>query len=117
MRKGYKKEWELFHFLWKKGFAVARVAGSGSTSMPACDLIAGNKKEKWAIEVKSTKNSKVYINKNQIKELLEFSEKFGLEPVIFVKFFRKGWYLFNLKDLEKKGNFFVCNIVKGKMIK
>ena len=114
MRKGYKAEWELFHLLWEKGFAVARVAGSGSSSMPACDLIAGNKKEKLAIEVKASRDEKKYIPKQQIQELIKFSEIFGLKPVVFVKFFRSGWYVFNMDDLKKRSNFFVADLKNGK---
>jgi Holliday junction resolvase len=114
MRKGYKAEWELFHLLWQSGYAVARVAGSGSSSMPACDLIAGNGKEKLAIEVKACRNDKKYIEKKQLQELIEFAKIFGLKPVVFVKFFRKGWYVFDVKNLKQVKNFFVADIKSGK---
>lgn len=116
MRKGYKKEWELFHLLWKKGFSVVRVAGSGSTTMPACDLVAGNKKKKLAIEVKSGRKNKIYVDKRKINQLIEFSEKFGAKPLIIVNFYRKGWYVFDIKNLENSGNFFICDINKGKKL-
>lgn len=113
MRKGYKAEWELFNLLWQKGFAVARVAGSGSTAKPACDLIAGNRKKKLAIEVKVSRNEKKYIDKKQVKELHEFANMFGLRPVIFVKFLRKGWRIFSIDNLIKTKNAFVASLEKG----
>lgn len=114
MKKGYKAEWELFHILWDKGFAVVRVAGSGSSGMPACDLIAGNKKKKFAIEVKVSKNHKKYVSKSQIKELCLFAENFGLVPLVIIKFYRKGWYFYRIKDLEKSLSFYIADIKKGK---
>jgi hypothetical protein len=38
-----------------------------------------------------------------------------LKPVVFVKFFRKGWYVFDVKDLKQVKNFFVANIKSGKL--
>jgi Holliday junction resolvase len=112
MRKGYRAEWELFRLL-KKNYAVARVAGSGNP-LTSCDLIAGNVKDKFAIEVKESKEEQKYVELSQIKQLINFSKKFGLKPVVAVKFKRKGWKFFYLEDLEKRKNFFVASFEKGR---
>ncbi|MEM1535044.1 MAG: Holliday junction resolvase Hjc [Candidatus Pacearchaeota archaeon] len=111
--KGANAERELFHLLWRRGFAVARVAGSGSTSKPACDLIAGNKQRKLAIEVKVCNNEAKYISKAQIDQLLSFSKIFGLEPLIAIKFLRRGWYFFNIGSLIKKEKEYLARIEYG----
>jgi len=115
MRKGYKAEWELFNLLLQKGYAVVRVAGSGNIKAP-CDLIAGNARNKFIIEVKESKEDKKYVKKDQINLLVNFSKKFGLKPLIAIKFKRKGWRFFNLKDLEVKKNFLIARIEKGKKL-
>lgn len=117
MKKGYKAEWELFHLLWKKGYAVARVAGSGSSTKPTCDLIAGNRKERLAIEVKVSKAEKKYVSKKQINELFKFANVFGLKPLIFIKFLRKGWFVFSLNDLDETKKAFIASLEKGKKLK
>lgn len=100
-KRGIAAERELLHLMWKKGYGVARVAGSGSIPEPSCDLLAGNGKRKYAIECKTSRKIKKYIGQQQIKEFLEFSKRFGLEPILAVRFLRKGWFFISPKDLEK----------------
>jgi len=101
--KGSRAERELFHFLWDKGWAVLRVAGSGSTSMPAPDLLAGNKNRFLAIECKSLKKKTQYLERQQMDELRQFSENFGAEPWVAVRFNKLGWFFFHLSDIPDKG--------------
>ena len=115
-KRGIAAERELLHLLWHKGYAVARIAGSGSIPKPSCDLVAGNKKEKLAIEVKTTRSNKKYINEKQLKEFISFAEKFGLKPVIAIKFFRKGWFMVEPKKLKKVGKEYLIRIEDGKKI-
>jgi Holliday junction resolvase len=67
----------------------------------ACDLIAGKFKKKYAIEVKSCKSKKRYLESKQIEEFLVFSTIFGLEPIVAVRFNREGWYFLKPEQLEK----------------
>ena len=99
--KGANAERELLHMLWQKGFACARVAGSGKIPEPSCDLLAGKFKKKYAIECKTCKDKKRYIEGKQISDFLVLSEIFGLTPVIAVRFNREGWFFLSPGDLEK----------------
>lgn len=103
-KRGSDAERELLHLLSSKGFAVARVAGSGMIEETNCDLFAGNGKKSYAIEVKLSTNHKKYLSKEQISGLIDFAEKFGLMPMIAIKFLRKGWWFIepNLLDKTKK---------------
>jgi len=54
-RKGTLYERELFHMFWNSSWAAVRSAGSGSTPLPAPDILAGNKEKLLAIECKAIK--------------------------------------------------------------
>ena len=75
-----------------------------------CDLIAGKKGKKFAIEVKSSKKPVKYISKKQIDNFMVFSEIFALKPVIAVRFNRIGWYFLNPKDMEESDKNWVVNL-------
>jgi len=101
--KGANAERELLHMLSKEGFAVVRVAGSGMIAETSADLIAGNSFKMFAIECKTCKDKKRYLDKQQISDLKEFSRKFGFPPVIAVKFNRQGWWFIDPEKLEDTG--------------
>lgn len=107
--KGTRLERELFHLFWKtEKWGCLRVAGSGSTTLPAPDLLVGNSKRVLAIECKAGKEKR-YINKAQIEELKEFSRVFGAEALIGVRFNNMGWYFLTINQLDptKGGNFVI----------
>ena len=79
-QKGSKAERELFQMFIKNNFRAVRVAGSGVMENADCDIIAGKKGKKFAIEVKSSKKPIKYITKEQINNFITFSEIFGLKP-------------------------------------
>ena len=99
--KGSKAERELFHMLWDNGWSVVRSAGSGSTQLPAPDLVAGNTSRFIAIECKSIKNDRKYFYPDEVDQLRIFSTRFGAEPWIGVRFDKIGWYFVHLDNLEK----------------
>jgi holliday junction resolvase Hjr len=102
--KGSNAERELIHMLWKANFAAFRAAGSGSNKYPCPDIIAGNNLRKLAIEVKISGNEYQHLTKEQMEDLKQFSETFGAEPWIAVKF--KEWYFLTLEDIkETESNF------------
>tara|TARA_Y100000310_G_scaffold302635_1_gene340137 strand:- start:2765 stop:3154 length:390 start_codon:yes stop_codon:yes gene_type:complete len=107
-KKGTRAERELLHLLWNANFATLRTAGSGSITIPSCDLLVGKKGKVFAIECKFIKD-KIYILQDRIKELKEFSRKFGAQPLIGVKVMNKGWFFLELNKLEKSkgGNYIV----------
>ena len=100
-KRGCNAERELLHLLSSKGWAVARVAGSGMISETNCDLFAGNGKKKYAIEVKIASNHKKYFRKEQIIELVKFAKNFGLTSIVAIKFLRKGWWFISPDKLDK----------------
>lgn len=108
-RKGSRTERELINLFHSTGqFAPLRIAGSGSTPIPAPDLIVGGKNRVFAIECKSGKGRRD-IRKEQVEELKIFSKLFGAEPWVGVRFDNMPWYFLDLKKLGKsKGkNYFV----------
>jgi len=99
--KGINAERELIHLFWKNKWSAIRVAGSGSQKYPSPDILASNISRKLAIETKTSKNSYRHFSSKEISELKEFSEKFGAEAWIAIKFNRKGWFFLGLEDLKK----------------
>jgi len=108
--KGANAERELYQMFIDNCFRAVRVAGSGMMDNTSCDLIAGKKGKKFCIECKATKSKNKYITKEQINDFLVFSEIFGLEPVIGIKFNRKGWFFLNPRELEDTGKFWGLNL-------
>lgn len=107
--KGTRGERELQHMLFEHGWMPLRAAGSGSTTLPAVDLVAGNGKRILAIECKSISKDRYYFDDEEIEQIRTFSKKFGAEPIIGVRFDNIGWYFIELKDLVKGAgkNYFV----------
>lgn len=114
--KGSNAERELIHLFWNTGkWAAIRVAGSGCCTTPAPDIVAGNNARKLAIECKSTKNTK-YISKQDVADLKTYSERFGAEAWIGMRFDREGWFFLKLEDLVDAGESYVISLeyVKSK---
>jgi len=99
--KGIQAERELLHKFWESGWASIRVAGSGNTSFPAPDLLAGNGEKSIALECKTFKRNHKYLELEEISQLKLFSQKFGAEPWLAIKFNRQPWYLLKIEDLNK----------------
>jgi len=83
-RKGYKAEVELIEVLRREGFYAVRIPVSGSKSIP-CDVLAAKGNDKRAYQVKETRKDKIYINKELVRRLLEFSRAFGFKAFIAVR--------------------------------
>ena len=103
-QKGSRAERELLSMFWNNSYAGFRVAGSGSTPLPSPDLLVGNGKRYLAIECKSLKTKAKYLEEQQIKELIEFSKRFGAEPWIGLRFNNLGWFFIQPEKLEKTKN-------------
>lgn len=106
--KGSNAERELIHLFWANGWTACRVAGSGSMHYPAPDIIAGIQNRKLAIECKSGKNSAIYLEKQEVAELISYANSFGAEPLIAVRFFRTDWFFLEPKELEETNKNFVA---------
>lgn len=100
-KKGTRAERELLHEFWKNGWACSRTAGSGNTSLPAPDLLAGNGQNSFVFECKTFKKNHKYIEFEEILQLQTFAEKFGAQPFIALRFSRQPWYFLRISDLNK----------------
>ena len=98
--KGINAERELVHRFWSKGWTAVRIAGSGSSRYPSPDILAGNNARKLAIECKSTKRESKYLTKKEVLELKSFSQIFGAEPWIGVKF-EKEWFFISAHEIRE----------------
>ena len=107
--KGSKSERELIHIFYDAGWAPLRVAGSGSTQLPAADIIAGKDGRVLAVECKSSGKEKIYIDKDQIRELALFAQTFGAEAVVAVRFNREAWRFLTIAQLRDSGHSFVVD--------
>ncbi len=107
MKKGIKFERELIHMFWQEGFAAVRVAGSGSSTYPSPDIIAGNGKKLFAIEVKMRASLPVYLNGEKIRELVMFSNLIRAEPYVALRLLKpkskEKWRFFRVDMLEETG--------------
>ncbi|MFO7710579.1 MAG: Holliday junction resolvase Hjc [Candidatus Woesearchaeota archaeon] len=99
--KGTAGERELIHLFWKEGWAAFRAAGSGSSTHPCPDLIAGNRLRRAGIECKRAKKTYKYISKKEIEDLQTFCQVFGAEPWIAVKFDGLEWFFLTIEDLKE----------------
>lgn len=102
--KGSNGERELVRQFWELGFASMRCAGSGSSHYPSPDIIAGKLGKRFAIECKVTKENIKYFEKDEISQLQYFSNFFGAEPYVAVKFSKKQWFFFTIDDLKENNN-------------
>lgn len=99
--RGSNAERDLIRKFWAAGWAAMRAAGSGSTQFPSPDILASNNVRKVAIECKLTTDTRKYFPKQEINELKFFADRFGAEPWVAIKFFRKEWLFFTLEDLDE----------------
>ena len=99
--KGSNAERELLHMFWAKNWACIRSAGSGSMKYPGPDLLVGNLAKRMAIECKTTKGGKIYLNEHDVGQLKDFSRIFDSRPWFAVKFAKKEWRFLGLEDLKK----------------
>ena len=109
--KGSRVERELIETFTKNSWRAVRVAGSGIGEDSPCDLIAAKLgKKAYAIEVKSSKKSSIYITKSQIEDFILFSNLIGLKPIIALRFNREGWLFLNPKHLKNTGKYWAISL-------
>ncbi|HIG98339.1 TPA: Holliday junction resolvase [Candidatus Woesearchaeota archaeon] len=116
--KGSNAERELIHLLWSKGWAAVRIAGSGSSSYPCPDILAGSSAvgRRLAIECKSSSEMSRHLPEGQVASLVEFAGRFGAEPWIGARFNDMKWAFFSPDELKKTGAGFSVSVkmVRGK---
>jgi len=109
-RKGSNAERELIHQFWATpDWAAIRVAGSGSMTYPAPDILASKNKTQLAIECKATSAKSQYLTKKEVYELLTFSERSGASPLVAVRFARAPWVFLHPHHLKETDKHYVVN--------
>ncbi|MDD3178269.1 MAG: Holliday junction resolvase Hjc [Candidatus ainarchaeum sp.] len=99
--KGSNAERELLLKLYKNGFAVSRVAGSGSSTLPTPDIIAVKNKKGFAIECKTKSGEYLNIKETQIKELEIWENLSGFKSYIAWRLGKENWYFLYYKKMNK----------------
>lgn len=113
--KGANVERELVKLFTESGWRALRVAGSGVNDDSPCDIIAGKVgRGGYAIEVKSSRKSRIYITKAQINDFMAFSLSLGLQPVIAARFAYEGWLFLQPEHLEDTGANWVVSLDNAK---
>ncbi|AWR96380.1 endonuclease [Acidianus sulfidivorans JP7] len=102
---GRNAERELVKILRSNGFNAVRIPTSNTSPNPLPDVFATRKNLLLSIEVKSTWNNKVKIEKIQVSKVIDFLSMFTMIgiPLIAVKFKGNngGWMVHQL-DRNKK---------------
>ena len=114
--KGSRTERELVHLFNNTGdWAAIRIAGSGLTKDPNPDVLAGNNKRYLAIECKSLKSNNKYLYPEEVEQIINFSNKFGAEPWVGIRFNNQGWFFLKPEHLEKtKSNYYSVSLLLAK---
>ncbi len=98
--RGSAAERELVHLFWDAGWAAFRAPASGAMQHDLPDVIAGHGNRKLAIEAKLTTKDVQYLTKEEVASLVAFTQRFGCEAWIGVKFSRRGWRFLAPEDLR-----------------
>ena len=100
-QKGSNAERELLFMLFNKGFAVSRVAGSGSSQLPTPDVLGFKNKKAIAIECKTKKGEYLNIREEQIEELKLWEKLSGLKAYIAWRLGKDAWFFIGIDKLNK----------------
>lgn len=107
--RGINAERELVHAFWNAGWGAIRVAGSGSSSFPSPDIIAGKHGRILVIECKSGQDSSKYIARDDIDKLKTFARIIGAEVWIGIRIKQKKWVFLAPDDMHLTGKNYVVN--------
>lgn len=107
--KGANAERELMHLFFERGFSVVRIAGSGTSPLPAPDIIALKRGRIVAVECKARKAMNLAVSVGQIGELLDWAGRAGAEAFVGWKIPRKGWFFLKPEQMCNTGKFFTIN--------
>lgn len=100
-RKGILEERTVVQIFEENGYKATRIPASGGRTKRALpDVIAGNGRRYYAVEVKTSKNDYIYIRQEQVEELVHFAHGFGATPIVVAKFTHKPYKVFDIIELE-----------------
>ncbi len=103
-RKGIRAERDLLEKLWKLGIGAVRVAGSGVSTYPSTDIIAGFKGRVAVIEVKVSSKEVIYVPPEEVKSINLLAEVMGADPWLAIRFTsdrRGGFYMLRLDEARE----------------
>lgn len=112
-QKGANAERELIKALWGAGFSVVRTAGSGSTPLPAPDLVALSKEKKIAFECKAWDAAYLNLSIVQMEEGLEWARRAGAEFFVVWKVSRKGFLFLHPNEFSRTNKNYVISLKKA----
>ncbi len=112
--KGAAAERELIHKLYNSGFSVARVAGSGSSTLPCPDLLAFNSKKKLAFESKAHNSNYLNISHEQIDSMQEWADNAKIDFFVGWKIPRQGWLFLKKSDFKKNKKNYSISLIQAK---
>ncbi len=108
--KGANAERELMRLFFDAGFSVVRIAGSGTSPLPAPDIVALRKGRIIAVECKARKAKNLAVLPGQMQQLLQWAERAGAQPFLAWKVPRKGWFFLLPKHFHKTEKFFLISL-------
>ncbi len=99
--KGSNAERELLLMLFNNGFAVSRVAGSGSSTLPTPDIIGVKNRKVVAIECKTKKGEYLNIKDSQIQELVTWEKMSCCKAYVAWRVGKDKWFFIHISKLNK----------------
>ena len=90
INKGANAERKLLKRFLAIDWGGVRIAGSGKMNK-APDLILGHPGRLFIVECKTSRKSAVYIDRQEILNVIDYANKFGGEPWYAVRFTRMPW--------------------------
>jgi len=85
---------EYLNKMVEQGHHCERVAGSGMGKHSVCDLVLFREGKVFLVEVKATKEPKLYYRekiKNQLSRMVKVAEKSNVRALLAIKFKNRGW--------------------------
>lgn len=100
--KGSRGENELIDIFYDEGYGCVRAAGSGTANRETPDILVGDGERLLAMEVKRWDSGVgyEYVSKQETHDLEWFSEKFGCEYWIAVRFDYGNFGFFKKEELK-----------------
>ncbi|MBN2127673.1 MAG: hypothetical protein JW703_04795 [Candidatus Diapherotrites archaeon] len=114
--KGSNAERELIKKAFSLGFAASRTAGSGSTPLPAPDMVILGKNLKLGIESKAWDSTHLHLDKQQMEEFIEWGKLAEAEMFIAWRKNREGWQFLKPTDFTKTEKNYIISWKKAKIV-
>lgn len=104
-RKSGKRKNELEQMFNDAEYSVTQILENFShNGSPLPDLVAGDGDIFYAIDAYASGRKRVYIQREDVQRIENFSALFGAEPRIGIKFDRENWRFFSPEELHMTDN-------------